>query len=245
MPVNVIRMNEGWRMDEGQFLDQAPTVVLSAPTPPVHIKKGKAMDYIPRQRDARYLWYKNLSANVVAEAVKFGGVAADATAVKALADGIIAKYDATNTAQGAVDSARQIEGNTEAASVAQIRAKVKNWKTLAGYAASGSEAVLQLRGAEQVIQPQTNKVAIKLSPAPGGVRVGFVKKGLEGVNIYMRLRGAATWRKIGMDTEPPYLDTTPLAQAGVPEAREYMVRGVLHDEEVGEDSDVASITFAG
>ena len=30
------------------------------------------MDFMPSKRSDRYLWYKNLSANVVAEAVKFG-----------------------------------------------------------------------------------------------------------------------------------------------------------------------------
>jgi hypothetical protein len=245
MPVNVIRMNEGWRMDEGQFLDQAPTVVLPAPPPPVQIKKGKAMDYIPRQRDTRYRWYKNLSGNVVAEAVKMGAVAGDATAIKAVADGIIARMDATDAAQEAVDSARTLEQNTEAAGLLQIRAKVKNWKTLANYASSGSEDVLQMRGTDSGFDPASYKTTLKVSLVPGGVRVDFTKKGATAVNIYMRVRGTANWRKIGMDTESPYTDTTPLAQAGAPEVREYMGRGVLHDEEIGQDSDVVSCTFAG
>jgi len=57
--------------------------------------------------------------------------------------------------------------------------------------------------------------------------------------------GTTTWRKVGMDTESPFTDTTPLAAAGVPENREYKGRGVLHDEEIGLDSDTANVTFAG
>lgn len=202
-------------------------------------------DFVPTKRDSRYQWYLNLSTKITAEAVKFGVEAAEATAVKALADGVMAKMNDTNDAVSAVDGARGIERTTEAAALAEIRAKVRNWKTLPGWAASGSEAVLQLRGNGSAFDPLTYKTVLKVQLAPGGVRVDFTKKGADGVFIYMRVRGSAEWRKIGMDTEAPYLDTTPLAQPGVAEVREYMARGFLHDAEIGQDSDVVSITFAG
>ena len=66
------------------------------------------MDFIPTKRANRYLWLKNLSDNVVAEAVKMGAPAPDATAAKAKADDIIAKMDATDAAVAAVDGAREL-----------------------------------------------------------------------------------------------------------------------------------------
>lgn len=242
--MDIIRLDEGWRFDEGHFMDQ-PSSGIVAVTPPVRHKKGKVMDYVPDKRDTRYQWYLNLSNNVVAEAVKFGGAPADATAMKALVDGVIAKMDATAAAQDAVDGARLIERNTETAALAELRTKVRNWKTLSGWAASGSEAVLQLRSSGPAFDPLAYKTVLKVQLVPGGVRVDFTKKGVDGVIIYMRVRGSATWRKIGMDTEAPYIDSTPLASPGVAEVREYMARGFLHDEEIGQDSDVVSITFAG
>jgi hypothetical protein len=243
MPGSVIQLDDGWSFDQGHFMDQPPVVGLPVPLP-VPTKKGKHMDYIPTQRDPRYQWYKNISANVVAEAVKFGGVAADATAMKALVDGITAKYDATNAAQQALDGARLIERSTETAALIQLRAKVKNWKTLAGYPASGSEGVLQLKGAESAFDPNTYKPELKASVVAGGVKIEFKKKGVTAVSIYMR-RGAGAWQKLGIDTESPYLDSAPLATAGVAELREYKARGILHDEEIGVDSDVVSATYAG
>lgn len=245
MAGTVIEMDAGWRMDEGLSMDQPAPSPFPAPVRMVRKQKGRSMDYIPVKRDPRYLWYKNLSENVVAEAVKFGGVAGDATAVKAIADGIIAKYDATNAAQAAVDAARQIERNTEVAGQAEIRAKVRNWKTLTNYPASGSEAVLQLKGTEAAVDPATYKPVIKVKAVPGGVQVSFVKKGVDGLVIYMRVAGTTAWRKVGMDTASPFLDTTPLTTAGVPEVREYMARGILHDVELVTDSDTVSVTFAG
>ncbi len=42
-----------------------------------------------------------------------------------------------------------------------------------------------------------------------------------------------------------YIDGNPLFQAGVPEVREYMLRGVIADEEIGLDSDIQSIAWGG
>ena len=203
------------------------------------------MDWIPPKRSDRYLWYKNLSANVVAEAVKFGGVAGDATAMKAQADAMIAKMDATEAAAVALDAARQIEQNLETANDALIRAKVRSWKTLPGWAASGSEAVLQMKGPALNFDPNPSKTVLKVTVEADVVKVAFTKKGVDGVAIYSRLRGTAAWHKLAMDTVSPYYDNSPLAQAGVAEAREYMGRGVVHGEEIGVDSDIVTITFGG
>ena len=203
------------------------------------------MDWIPPKRSDRYLWYKNLSGNVVAEAVKFGGVAGDATAMKAQADAIIVKMDATEAAAGTLDAARQTEEGLEKTNDALIRAKVRNWKTLPGWAASGSEAVLQLKGSAVNFDPNTYKPVLKVTVEADVVKVAFTKKGVDGVAIYSRLHGPTAWRKLALDTVSPYYDNSPLAQAGVAETREYMGRGVLHDQEIGVDSDVVIITFGG
>lgn len=203
------------------------------------------MDYVPPKRNDRYQWYKNLSDHVVAEAVKSGIPAADATAAKALADGLIAKMDATNAADTAIKGARQIERTGEAAALPQLRAKVRNWKTLPAYPASGSEAVLKLKGSEVTFDPATYKPVITVSIEAGKIKIEFEKKGADGVAVYCRLRGTSAWRKIGTDTATPYFDTAPLANAAVPEVREYMARGLIVDDEIGLDSDIVSIPFAG
>ena len=203
MPGTVIEMDAGWCMDEGLAMDQPAPSPVPAVVPVVHHRKGKAMDYIPVKRDPRYLWYQNLSDNVVAEAPKMGVAPADATAIKAVVDGIIAKYDATNDAQKAVDAARLLERNAEVAAQAQIRAKVRNWKTLTNYPTSGSEAVLQLKGTDSPFDPVSYKPVIKVKTVPGGVQVAFTKKGVDGLAIYMRVAGTTNWRKVGMDTDRP------------------------------------------
>ena len=170
---------------------------------------------------------------------------AEATAAKALADGILAKMDATTAAQNVLAAARQIEAQLEATNQTQVRAAIRNWKTLPGYATSGSEAVLQLKGAAVTFDPATYKPVITATTFAGQVQIGFNKLGVDGLNIYYRLRGTGAWRKLGYDTIPPYCDTMPLQAANVPEVREYMARGVVNDVEIGLESDIVTATFAG
>jgi len=48
-----------------------------------------------------------------------------------------------------------------------------------------------------------------------------------------------------MDNFPPYDDTRALANPNVPEVREYMVRPVINDVEIGLPSDIVSAVFGG
>lgn len=203
------------------------------------------MDFVPRKRDARYAWLTNLSGNVVGEAVKFGALPADATAAKTAADALLAKMDATNAAKAALDGARIAEEVALQAQMAIIRGKARNWKTLGGWAASGSEGVLQFRGSEPAFDPLSYKPDLAGGVEGGLVRLTFTKLGVDGVNVYTRLRGQTAWRKLSYDSESPYVDTAPLAQPGVAEVREYMARGVLDDVEIGLDSDIVSIPYGG
>ena len=75
--------------------------------------------------------------------------------------------------------------------------------------------------------------------------IRFEKRGVDGMRVYCRRKGQTTWTFLALDTSSPYIDGNPLFQAGVPEVREYMLRGVIDDVEIGLDSDIQSITWAG
>ena len=80
---------------------------------------------------------------------------------------------------------------------------------------------------------------------PGYIRLKFTKKGLDGVNIYTRLKGQAPWTFLARDTNSPYDDNRPLTTPGIPETREYMCIGVISDAEVGQQSDIVSTVYGG
>lgn len=241
----IIKYGDGWKYGQGHRYGLPPNVPSTAPPRSDAQNKTKHMDFVPRKRSERREWLSNISDNVVPEAVKFDGAPADATAAKALADGIITKMDATDAAAAALDGARSVERTTEKSNLASLRAFFRHWKTLSAWLNSGSVAVLRVKGEEEEFDASTYKPVIKLSIEAGKIVVDFKKLGADGLAIYCRLRGETTWRKLGVDYVPPYYDTAPLAQPGVAEVREYMARGVVDDEEIGQDSDIVSISFGG
>ncbi len=53
------------------------------------------------------------------------------------------------------------------------------------------------------------------------------------------------FEKIGIDYHSPYIDTRPLKVDGQPEVREYYLRGIVDDEEIGVPSDVIRVVVGG
>ena len=246
MANGIIRYDEGWRYGDGHRYGQPPNVSFpTAPAAATKTKGTKHMDMIPTKRAGRRQWYANISNNVVAEGVKMGVPPADANAVKAAADDIIATMDATDAAESALGGARNIERTTEKTKQGTMRAFIRNWKTLPGYPASGSEGVLQLKGEEAAFDQATYKTVITAGIVGGLNQIGFTKKGADGVAIYCRLRGTTQWTRIGTDTESPFFDTKPVAVPGVAEVREYMARGRIGDVEIGLDSDIVPLAIPG
>lgn len=94
------------------------------------------------------------------------------------------------------------------------------------------------------------------------VTIKFKKYGAEGMAIYSRVtvgtaKQTATedtstpapmtaaeineFKKIGVASYSPYVDDRPLAVAGQAETREYYLRGIVHDDEIGVPSDVIKV----
>lgn len=106
---------------------------------------------------------------------------------------------------------------------------------------------LGIVGDEQVFPGDDFQSEITAKAVIDGVKITFTKNGVDGANVYGNPIGGTdplAWEKLGFDMHSPYFDTRPLAKAGTPEDRRYMVRGVLDDMEVGKDSKVVQVTFS-
>lgn len=68
---------------------------------------------------------------------------------------------------------------------------------------------------------------------------------MDGLKFYWRLKGQTVWKPLSFDTNSPYDDYTPPVTPGVPEAREYQGFGVIADVQIGQPSDIVSVTFGG
>lgn len=122
-----------------------------------------------------------------------------------------------------------------------MRNEIKRLKTHGGFTIAIGEA-LGVIGSDEAIPV---KPGLKGKARTNDVELSFTKKGLDGVNVYGRMKGVAAWTFLARDTNSPYNDARPLAVAGQPETREYMCIGVIADEETGDPSDIVSVVFGG
>lgn len=79
------------------------------------------------------------------------------------------------------------------------------------------------------------------------VRIGFQKRYTHGISLYCRIAGRnnGQWEHLGFCHKSPFKDHRPTEQPGVPEVREYMARCVKNMVEIGQDSNIAVVTFRG
>lgn len=235
---HVIRFDEGYHLDAGWFWDQ-----LVPDHPP---KKGKynVASFIPSNWQLYKEWLTNLSNEVALKGASFGLTAPQITSVQATCSAMIAKIDvliaAENAYNAALEDARNFKGTTDTA----LREEIGDWKRASGWTEATASA-LRVVSTRPGFNPDTYKPDYTVKIVGGEIRIDWKKMGADGVNVYARLRGQPGWIKLGMDTNSPYIDGRPLAQAGVPETREYMLRGVVEDEEIGLDSDILSVTWGG
>jgi len=124
--------------------------------------------------------------------------------------------------------------------IAQFVARLKNH---AGFTQAIGED-LDIIGADHVIDLNAMKPALKLGLQAGHPNVGWTKKEMDGVEIHVD-RGGGTFALLAFDTQPDYLDTAALPAPGASAVWKYKAIYRLHDEQVGQWSDVASLSVMG
>jgi hypothetical protein len=235
---HVIRFDEGFRWDSGLYWDQ-----LVPDHPP---KKGARMpsDFIPQNWAAYRAWLLNLKTKIATLGASFGLTSGQITSVQSTCQSEIDKIDAYVAAQAAADAAletvRDFKGTTDTA----LREEIRHWKMASGWT-DATATELKVVGTGGAFDPDSYKPEFTVKIVGGEIRLDWKKKGADGVRVYCRCRGESTWKFLALDTSSPYIDGAPLEHAGVPEVREYMLRGVVNDEEIGLDSDILSVTWAG
>jgi len=166
------------------------------------------------------------------------------TAVQATCTAHMAKIDDVVAKQAALDAAYQAEKESLATTEAALRELIGQWKKMSNWT-DEIAATLQVIKAATTQSLTEYKPTFKVRIVAGEIRLDWLKHKADGVAVYSRLAGTLVWIKLATDNNSPYIDGRPLANPAVPETREYMLRGLVKDEEIGLDSDILSITWAG
>ncbi len=203
-------------------------------------------DFMPKDDDELVTWLENLKVQIDVYGTTLGMTAAQITEFKAQCDELIAAIQIVLTKKRAWQDAATNAATVEKTVGKKLRDDYFNpWKAASFWTDAIGQA-FHIVGTGTIVDTANYKpTKVKAEARAGLVRVTYEKQGVDGMNIYMRLRGETAWRKLGFDKKSPFDDRTPLAVAGTPEVREYRLIGVIDDEEIGQPSDIVSVTFAG
>lgn len=204
-------------------------------------------NFIPHSAENRLVWFKNLKNTVDAQTGTLGWSAEKISGFHDALDPLLNAYQALSDADR---DYRQASGDAQhrfATGIEKLRALIAEIKTNPAFT-DGMGAAMRIFSTstgpgEADIKPVLTAVAGR-----GHVRLSGSKNYAETVNLYLRRKAgpAGEWTVIGIKRKHfPFDDEIPLAVPGVPEEREYMARGVIGDDEVGQDSDIVTVTYAG
>jgi hypothetical protein len=108
--------------------------------------------------------------------------------------------------------------------------------------------VLRLEPTRTPFDPDSYIAQLKalrlFGPEQVQVTVGKAGGQITMLKLMMRLKGQTDFKQVGMFTARIYLDSTPLAQPGVPETREYQLIAMKNDQPVGQPSPIFTIVVS-
>lgn len=201
-------------------------------------------DFIPPTDGEKVPWLENYKTKLTTLGPTIGVSAGDITATNTSITNYITAFNSLVTKRAEAQALTTSVRADERSLFGTLRTQIGTFKRNSAYTEAIGEE-LQVIGTNGAFDPLTFKPKFKATVLPGGVLIDFIKGESSGVNIYCRLKGQTTWKFVARDTNSPYEDFSPLAQPGVPEVREYMLRGVKTDAEIGLMSDIVQVTFGG
>jgi len=204
-------------------------------------------DFIPAGDDARKTWATAFKTRIATHGPTVGLTPAQVTAVQNKCDAIIGRIDDKTAKKNAWQSSVAAADTGNVADVGDLRSTIAAIKTNSGYTdAIGAD--LGVIGSAGSFDPNTYKAELtsveQTGPSQVTIKFGKAKGNIDGVHVYSRMQGTSDWKFLARDTVPPYVDSTPLAAAGKPEIREYRIRAVINDEEIGDYSETAQVTVS-
>ncbi len=200
---------------------------------------------IPSADDARIIWLADLRDSMDTYSAALGITAARVTQIKAWSNDLTDEINATNTAKRAWLAVAATKATKETASLGGLRGEIAQWKPNP-YMTLTIEAVLKIVGTTSEFNPSIYKAEIsKVEVIVDHVQIKFRKGSTDGVNLYSRLKGRRAWKFVWRDTNSPYDGYSELSVPGAAEVREYQAYGVLNDQQIGQPSDIVTVTFGG
>jgi hypothetical protein len=197
-------------------------------------------DFMPKTYGGMIMWLNNLKEQVISSGAILGLTPAQITDICDIIQYSIDTLNGVTIKRSQLDEAMVARDMLWDNQLLEVRKFIGSIKKATGYTPSLGA---QFGILTNTLNIDTNlvKPVLKLVLEAGNVRIAFKKQHMHGISIFSRQRGQTSWQKITQTSFSPFMDIRSLADAGKPEAREYMA--LFHDgsREIGQESDVTSI----
>ena len=202
-------------------------------------------DFVPKKENDLVGWLTNVKQQITTHGVAtLGLLAPKVTLLIGLCEALIAAITDVDSKKAALAAAVTAKDDLKLLNLGLLRGELNVLKVNTAMT-DALKAQFRIVGSTGTFDAEAYKPQLIVEAFSGYVRAKFTKKGVDGVKIYSRLKGQTVWKLLSYDTNSPYDDHTPLATPGVAEVREYQAFGVLNDEQIGQPSDIVSVTFGG
>ena len=201
-------------------------------------------DFLPKKDAKLVSWLVNFKAKITNLAATFNLSAEKVAQLLAGCDAVITQIQEVEQAKAALTAKTAQKEAVKKTNLGTLRTELNTLKVHPAMSAAVA-ADLQIVATPESFDEEAYQPEITVDVFSGYVRIKFMKRGVDGVKIYVRLKGQTGWRLLSFDTNSTYDDYTPLATPGVAEVREYQAFGVLADVQIGQPSAIVSVTFGG
>ncbi len=188
--------------------------------------------------------HKNLHGWAVNYAAQLSPIAVRVSWPTAKVNTLTANLDTLNTAtQAVLDTAIGQLAAAKAGVLGPIRLDTKNLKSTTGFT-EGDATALGVYTTPETFNRETYRPALDATAHHGYVELVAKKLGADSLNVYWQPEGTAPWHLLAAKrVRFPFHDETPAPAGPTLQAREYMVIGVIGDEEIGNPSNIAAAVF--
>ncbi len=201
-------------------------------------------DFFPKSNAQQVTWLTNFKNKIAIHGLVLGLTKEEIADYQSYCDNTIEKINVVEAKKGELKAAVKSKDEAINSKTNKFRTKIAHFKTSPSFEKSIGED-LGVMSTKKTMDKATYKPLISTQLFAGVVRIKFIKKGVDGVNIYHRKKGEIGWKFLAKDNKSPYEDQIILANAEQPEHWEYRAFGVKNDQEIGIPSDIVEIVFAG
>ena len=200
--------------------------------------------YLPNKDSDLLAWLNNYKTKITTHATVLGVNAAQLAQEKAWCDAMINAINLIETKKQELKSAVAGKNTALQTQIGALRIEIARHKLSTGYTAAIGQD-LGVISIHTDFDAATYKAKITAEIFGGFVRIKFVKRGTDGINLYHRKKGEAEWIFLARDTKSPYDDHIVLETPNQPEHWEYRAYGIVDDAEIGQPSDIVEVVFGG